>query len=163
MQIWFKIISHLQKYYDSKTIKLARKFCPFSRDVKKDSMDIHSSLGQLSQENTKHLKLRSNVKPNYPCDIRNATKTTRSIPKKVLKSLISTSMILSAPILVKFLSLQRMDSNTSHCLLMRLRDTVILYSLFHKKSDIYRVFSLIDERSIAISTIWTNQGSEYLS
>lgn len=125
-------------------------------------MDIHSSLGHLSQDNLKHLKLRTNVKLDYACDVCSATKTARSVPKRKIQKPhhhlyeFLYSDICKMPVCsvdgFKYVALLFDDaSRYSH------------FVLLHKKSDKYRGLYLIDEGSIAISTIRTDQGSEYLS
>ena len=128
-----------------------------------DYQDIHSSLGHLSYDKIKHLKIKTDVGVNYPCDICNATKSTRNVPRRKFKKPhrhlyeLIHSDICEMPIFsvdgFKYFALFVDDSSRySHIVLLR------------KKSDIYRGFSeLLEDGSITISTIRSDQGSEYLS
>lgn len=125
--------------------------------------NIHSSMGHLSYDKIKHLKIQTNVGDSYPCDICSATKTTRNFPKRKFKKPhrhlyeLIHSDICEMPVIsvdgFKYFALFIDDaSRFSHIVLLR------------KKSDIYRGFSeLLEDGSITISTIRSDQGSEYLS
>lgn len=149
------------------TMKLVSHRCAVSQRTKSTQFqriqDIHSSLGHLSYEKIKHLKIHTDAGLNYPCDVCSATKTTRSVPRRKfqkphrhLYELIHSD-ICEMPVIsvdgFKYFALFVDDaSRYSHIVLLR------------KKSDIYRGFSeLLDDGSITISTIRSDQGSEYLS
>ena len=134
-----------------------------SYEQKSTSYNVHSSLGHLSFDKIKHLKLKTDAGITYPCDICNATKATRNTPKRKfqkphrhLYELIHSDMC-EMPITsvdgFKYFALFVDDcSGYSHI------------SLLRKKSDVYKAFmNLIDNGSFSISTIRSDQGSEYLS
>ena len=71
------------------TLKLKSNWCAITK-IEQESEEsylknLHSALGHLSYDKIKHLKLHTNVKTNYPCDICNATKTTRNVPRRKFK------------------------------------------------------------------------------
>ena len=51
-----------------------------------DCQDIHSSPGQLSYDKTKHLKININLGFDYPCDVCNATKSTRNASRRKFRN-----------------------------------------------------------------------------
>ena len=132
-------------------------------DEKDKSFNVHSALGHLSMDKIKHLELKTEVNSNYPCDICEVTKSNRCTrkrkfqkPHRHLYELIHSD-ICEMPITsvdgYKYFALFIDDcSRYSHIALLR------------RKSDIYKSFTdLIDEGSLSISTVRSDQGREYLS
>lgn len=161
------VISYLNVSSHLIVMKLPPKRCALSQaaypNTEKDHQDIHSALGHISFDKIKHLKLNTGVEINYPCDICETTKATRNVPRRKHKKphrhlyeLIHTD-ICEMPVIsvdgFRYFALFMDDaSKYSHLILLR------------KKSDIYKGFSdLLEDGSITISTIRSDQGSEYLS
>lgn len=134
-----------------------------SEDITRDVLDIHSALGHMSYDKIKHLKLRTDVMLEYPCDVCNATKATRNVPRRKFTTphrhfyeLIHSDICEMPTVSIdgfKYFAIFIDDaSRYSHVLLLK------------KKANIYQGFSdLFENGSIVISTIRTDQGAEYLS
>lgn len=130
----------------------------FAQDAKQHPLHIRSSLGHLAQGNVELFRLRTNLKLSYPCDDGSAVETTQNVPKRnfqnphrhlceLLHSDIFEMAVCSYNGFKYFALLVYDNLGYSHLVLL------------HKQPDIYRGFSAgIDEGSIAISAIQTNQG-----
>ena len=127
------------------------------------SYNVHSSLGHLSFDKIKHLNIKTDTETQYPCDVCTATKATRSKPKRKfqkphrhLYELIHSD-ICEMPII-------SVDGYKCFALFVDDCSRYCHLSLLRKKSDIYQAFmDLIDNGSFSISTVRSDQGSEYLS
>jgi hypothetical protein len=167
LKVGTQIISFLNITSNIFTLKLKRNWCAISQESDKkqehDLQTLHSVLGHLSYDKIKHLKIHTNARINYPCDICDSTKTTRNVPRRKFKKPhrhlyeLIHSDICEMPVKsvdgFKYFAVFVDDSSRfSHIVLLR------------KKSDIYHGFSeLLENGDINISTIRSDQGSEYLS
>lgn len=136
----FTVSSHLM------TLRLATKLCALTQETKptseKEIKDKHSSLGHFSHDKMKHLKLRTDMRLNCLCNVCNATKATRNVPRRKFK-------------------------NPHRHLYELLHSDICEMPI--KSVDGFKYFALfVDDASryshlVLLTTIRSDQGSEYLS
>ncbi len=151
------VISSINKSSNLLTLNVKKNWCALSYEsdekLEKCSKDLHSALGHLSYDKIKHLKLQTDVKLKYPCDICNATKTTRDVPSRKfqkphrhLYELIHTD-ICEMPV-------KSVEGFKYYALFIDDASRFSYIVLLRKKSDIYRGFSdMIENGSNNISTL----------
>lgn len=124
--------------------------------------EAYSSLIDLSYDKIKHVKLRTKVDISYPSNVCSATKTTLNVRKRFPKPHRRLYELLYSDLCK--MPVRSIDGFKYYAPFLYDPSRFCRIVILQKKSNIYRGFAeLLEDGSVAISTVRTDHGSEYLS